>query len=140
MYDLERDGAVMSFVAGQVYGGHSTAPELPLDGVPTGQLCLQLGGRLVICAEPGLVDMPQQRRGEDWRGLFQKSFRGVSLLAAAHQLLDLRAQVRVSANPIEERGTLALGPLEGIGRDALHLLPAFATTHAGAPERASPSR
>jgi hypothetical protein len=36
MHDLERDGAVMSFVTGEVYGGHAAAPELPLDGVPTG--------------------------------------------------------------------------------------------------------
>ena len=84
--------------------------------------------------------MPQQRRCEGRRGLLQKPVRGISLLAASQELLDLRAQVRVGAGHVEERGALALGPLEGIGRDALHLLPAFDTSHAGVPERASPSR
>ena len=31
MDDLERDGAVMSFITGEVYGGHAAAPELLLD-------------------------------------------------------------------------------------------------------------
>ncbi len=34
MDDFERDGAVMSFITGEVDGGHAAAPELSLDGVP----------------------------------------------------------------------------------------------------------
>ncbi len=92
------------------------------------------------CAEVGRVDVLEQRCGEEWCGLSQKPVRGVRLLAPAQQMLDLRPQVRVGASLLEERDALVLGPLEGIGREPLHLLPAFDTSHAGAPDRASPSR
>jgi hypothetical protein len=94
----------------------------------------------VRCADVRLVDMRQQRCGEDGCGVTQKPFRGICLLAAVQQLLDLRAQVRVGAGLLEERGALALGSLERIGRNALHLVPAFDISHAGAPGRASPAR
>src|SRR4051794_13299476 len=104
MYDFERDGAVMSFVAGEVYGGHPAAPKLPLDGVPTGERCPQFGRRLVRGADMGVVDMRQQWCGEDWRGLHEKPCRGIRLLAAAQQLIDLRPQVLVGASSIQEIG------------------------------------
>ena len=88
----------------------------------------------------GCVDVLEQRCGEEWCRLSQKPVRGVRLLAPAQQMLDLRPQVRVGASLLEERNALVLGPLEGIRRQPLYLLPAFDTIHAEAPDRASPSR
>jgi hypothetical protein len=36
MHDFERDVAAMSFITGEVDGGHAASPELPLDGVSAG--------------------------------------------------------------------------------------------------------
>jgi hypothetical protein len=137
MYDLERDGAVMSLIAGEVHCRHAAAPKLALDRIAASERRPQLRWRVMRETRTRLVDVRHERRREVWSSGVQKAGVGIRAHTIVDELLDLRPQIRVAARLIEERRSLALWTLERIGRYPFHRLPAIAIRHRGAPGTAS---